>query len=185
MSVFVAALTSTIALSGCATYGPVGKTYHYRKIKLEVELPSGWLRFNQAKAAYLMTCDGLGLDAIGIHVTRMGKKLPDTQRVYRADMLPHELAELTLSLIEARDETNEFHVDNIELSDIAEHDGYRADVVFKDENGLRKRLRIYGAGIEGYLCEFRYEAADEVYFDKYVDIFENLASSATIRKSRQ
>jgi len=127
-----------------------------------------------------MTRDGLGLETIEIYIDKVGKKLEGTERTYRADMLPHEIAELSLNLIESLDETNDFQVNGIELATIAGRDAYRADASFKTEGGLRKRLRMYGARIEDHVCEFQYVAEDEVYYDKYIKVFEDMISSVTI-----
>jgi hypothetical protein len=129
-----------------------------------------------------MTHDGLGLETIRIDVTKMGKKLRGSERVYQPDMLPHEIADLTLSLFEAIDERNEFQVESVERFRIAGLDGFKAEASFKAETGLCKRLRIYGVEVEGYLCEFRYVAADKVYFTKYLPDFERMVASARIRR---
>lgn len=165
-------------VGGCATYTPVGKVYRNGGARLEVELPKDWLRFTPGRPAYVITRDGLRLEKISIRMVKMGKKLPGTDRRYQPDMLPHEIAELSLGLIESSDKTSNFQVERIELARVAEHDGYKASALFTDKGGLRKHLYLYGAAIRGHVCEFRYEAAATVYFDKYVDTFEHLVTSA-------
>lgn len=164
--------------AGCSIFSPVDESYHHKKAGLRVDLPQGWLRFNPRRPDYVMTRDGLRLEMISLQVIRMGKQLAGTDRVYQPDMLPYEVAELSLRLWEDLDETKNFEIERIESVKLAGHDGYKADALFTDTTGLRKRLRVYGAPIGDYVCEFSYEAAQEVYFDKYGDVFEQLVASA-------
>ena len=112
----------------------------------------------------------------------MYRKIPGTERVYRPSMLPQEIAELSLGLTESSDQTKNFEIQNIELADVADYDGYRARAVYVDPVGLRKRLEIVGAPIQNYVCELIYIAADEVYFDRYYEIFADVVSSARVKR---
>jgi hypothetical protein len=166
--------------SGCATYSRVGESYRHGRTRLEVKLPAGWLRYNPARPAFAMTRDGLRLESITISVTRAGKELAGTDRVYQAKMLPHEAAELSLGLIETREDTKHFSVDKIELATVAGHEGYRADATYVDSQGLPKRLWMYGALITDHLCEFSYTGAESVYFERYLPVFKELVASARV-----
>ncbi|MCH8251341.1 MAG: hypothetical protein IID36_02695 [Planctomycetes bacterium] len=176
----LAAFGGVFFLSGCATYVPVPKAYHHSNARLSVAPPSGWLRYQDTGAAFVITRDGLQLERIRIRVVRIGKKLGSSRRAYRSDMLPHEIAQLTLGLIEARSETKGFKVHDIELAEVVGRDGYKVDATFRTRRGLRKRLRIYGAAVNGYVCEFHFLAADPVYFEKYAPDFEAMVASARI-----
>lgn len=165
---------------GCATYSGARSPFRHRKTKLKVVVPKGWLRYNPANPTFTMTRDGLRLESITIAMKRIGKKLPDTERVYRANMMPHEVAELSLGLIEARDDTKNFEIQKIELATIVGRDGYLAHARYTDEGGLPMRLRMYGTVIGKYVCEFGYAAAESVYFEKYEKTFEDLVASARI-----
>jgi len=169
-----------VQLFGCATYSRMGQSYRHGRTGLEVKLPAGWLRYNPARPACMITRDGLRLDAVTIATTRTGKDIPGTDRVYQSNMLPHEVAELSLGLIEARDDTKNFTVDKIELASVAEHEGYQADARYVDARGLPQRLRIYGTVIADHICEFRYTGAESVYFERYLSEFEETVSSAKV-----
>lgn len=92
-------------------------------------------------------------------------------------MLPNEIAELTLGLMEAMEGTKNFEVRTIESVKLGGHDGYRASASFTDSLGLRKRLLIHGTSMRGYVCEIEYEAAERLYYDKYLDAYRSAVSS--------
>ena len=170
-----------VAFSGCSTYSRVGQSFRDRKAKLVVTLPEGWMRFNPARPVLSITRDGLRLERIDVVVTPMGKKLAGTTRAYRPAMLPHEIAELSLGLIEAAESTKNFEVEDIRLDSVAGYEGYRAEAVFVDQQGLAKRLRLHGAVIGEHVCEFRYVAAQQVYYDRYAPAFDALVASARVK----
>jgi len=124
------------------------------------------------------TRDGLRLEAIWISVKRMGKKLEGTRRLYQPSMLPHEIAELTLGLLEARDDTKNFQTEQIELKEVVGVEGYEARARFVDAGGLPKRLLLRGAALHGYVCEFGYVAAETAYYERYLPAYEEIVSSA-------
>jgi hypothetical protein len=168
------------SVPGCATYSRVGSTYRPSGTTLEVQLPAGWLRYNPARNGYVMTRDGLRLETIALSSARIGKKLPKTERVYRADMLPYELAEVSLALFAASGAAKNLRTETIELASVAGRDGYRADASYIDEHGLPKQLRIYGLIVGDHVCQMVYDAAKAVYYDKYLSTFEGLIASARV-----
>ena len=178
LGVLVVFLPVLVVVAGCATYMRADSTFEHRRSGLVVDLPAGWLRYTPARPIYAITRDGLRLEAITISVTKVGEKIKGTERSYRANMLPNEVAELSLGVIEARDVTKNFEVKAIEPAKLAGHDGYQASAAFTDPLGLRKRLLLHGAVINGYVVEMMYEAAERVYFDKYVDAYRKVVSSA-------
>ena len=62
------------------------------------------MQFNPSNPTLAITRDGLRLETICISVVRAGKEIKNTERRYQPSMQPHEIAELSLSLLEARDE---------------------------------------------------------------------------------
>jgi hypothetical protein len=75
---------------------------------------------------------------------------------------------------------NDFKVEKIELVSVAGRDGYHATATFLDEQGLSKRLQLYGAMIEGYICEFCYLATEPIYYEKYRPVFDKMMSTVKV-----
>jgi hypothetical protein len=169
--------------AGCSTYSRVGREYRHSGAKLRVSLPSGWLRFRPARDAYVFTRDGLQLERISIRLTKTGKKLAGTDRTYNTGMLPHEIAELSLGILDARDDTKNFVVERIDLATVAGYEGYVASATYTTPAGLPMRVRLCGALIGEYVCEFQYAAAADVYYHRYLTTFEELVSTAKIDRS--
>ena len=167
--------------TGCAQYERVGKTYRPFRPHIEIQPPLGWLRYNPERPDYVITKDGLRLERITVRTNKVGSELEDTERVYRADMLPQEVAELTLELIDAQEGYENMQVERIDLGDVAGQEAYKAEAAFTDDQGLAKRLSIHGTIISDHVVEFVYEAARNVYFDKYVATYEAMVQSTKVR----
>ncbi len=172
-----------VLVPGCATFMPVDDVFRHRQTRLEVSPPGDWLQYTPDRPHYTMTRDGLRLEFIAINVTKAGQKLQGTDRVYRADMLPYEVAELAMGVLEASDITKNFDVERIQKTQALGQPGFKAEATFTDALGLRKRLRSYGTIVGDYVCEFRYIAAESVYFDRYLETFERTVASARLRSS--
>lgn len=171
----------TFLAGGCATYSNAPKSFSHSRTRLTVALPPNWLRFNQSLPTWVLTKDGLQLEIIAISVIRTGEKMKDTDRRYQKGMLPFEIAELSLAILKTKDEVNDLKIDKIELASIAGRDGYSASATFVDGQGLPKKLLLYGAMIDDFVCEFCFAAEESVYFDKYKGDFERLLASVTTR----
>jgi hypothetical protein len=147
-----------------------------------VAVPDGWLRYNPENPALVITKDGLQLEAIRVSMTRAGKRLEGTERRYQRGMLPHEVADLSLALIKAREDTNDFQIESMDFATIAGHEGFHAKASYLDETGLKKRLWLFGSMIDGYACQLHFVAAEPIYFDKYLPVFQQLVSSAVVKR---
>lgn len=175
-------MSAWIVLAGCAPYARAPRTYSVATTRIKVDLPERWIQFNPANPAMVITRDGLALENIKISVTRTGKKLKGIERRYDPSMQPHDIAELSLALLDALDETNDFKVEKVESALVAAHDGYHATATYVDDQGLAKRLQLYGAMIGDCVCEFSYVATEPVYYEKYWPVFEKVLASATVKR---
>ncbi len=167
-------------VAGCATFTPAGELYRHRKIKLAVSLPEDWLRYVPARPGCTVTRDGLRLESISVLVTKVGEKLQGTDRVYRANMSPYEIAELAMGVLETAEETKNFDVKRIGAAQVLGQHGFRVEATFTDQHGLLKRLRSHGTLVRDHVCEFRYIAAESVYYERYLGDFDRLVASAVL-----
>ena len=168
-------------ISGCGPFVPAPKRYSEFNSGLQVDLPQKWLQFTKAKNGFTITRDGLRLEKITIKTTKVGKKIEGIERVYLPNMLPHEVADLSIGLIKAQPDVKSFEVHKVNAIQLAGQDGYRVDAVYIDEGGLVKRIRMDGAIVGKYVYELIYEAVDQVYFQKYESIYQNIVSSVKIK----
>ena len=165
---------------GCSTYSNAGSQFKERHSRLIVPLPQDWLQFNDAEGAFVLTKDGLRLEQVVIRAIEVGNEMEGTARVYQAGMLPNEIAELSLGLMEAEEETKNFEVKDIEATTIAGTDGYLAEAAFVDKSGLPKRAMICGAMFGEIVVELSYVAARDVYFEKYLPAYRKMLNTAHV-----
>ena len=177
-AVTVVCMLGFLGMSGCATYSRAPAKYAQRSSGFQVTLPTGWLRYTPAQSGMTITRDGMRLEKITILVTRFGKELPGTKRVYNADMLPHEAADLFIELAKAQNDTHNFEVGKIDLTPVANQDGFRIDAAYVDEQGLHKKIRTYGVVTDTHVCNLVFDAANPTYFKRYEDVFKSIVDSA-------
>jgi hypothetical protein len=177
-------IAAALLAGGCAAYRPVQSEYRLRGLlggpQIVLSPPAGWLEKNVPAGSarmYMFTRDGVPLENITVRATPVGKKLQNSERMYRADMLPQEVAELTMGLLQTEDNLNALKCEQIELVQLAGQDAYKANYTYTDQNGLKKRGCLLGTILDGHVIEVGFDAADEVYYDRYVADFENVVNS--------
>lgn len=173
----LAAAMLLLASPGCSTYSRTQGVLEHKKAGVRVSLPTDWLVYRPDRPALTLTRDGLRLERITISVTRHGEKAHGTERAYRAGMLPHEIAELSLGILANEEATKNFEIERVEMVSVAGRDGYSAEAVYVDGAGLPMRLRMIGFHAEEHVCELRFVAADAAYFKRYAPVFDAVVAS--------
>lgn len=157
-----------------------GEVCTHRTTKLTAQLPGDWF-VESLDPALVTTRNGLRLQQIRITAQPLDEPLAGSERRYTNSMLPNEVAEFTLGLVEAAPGHANFEVERVEFDEIAGADGYRADATFVDAAGLPKRLRVHGAIIANHVIELWYEAAKAVYYDLDEGVFDRMLETVQVR----
>ncbi len=168
-----------LLLTGCTAFRATDSTVAHRHTRLTVNIPPGWYVESLDPVAVLSR-NGPPLQRITISATPLGRPLAGTQRTYNDGMLPNEVADLALGLVEATPGHANFARLRLEFDQLAGADAFAAEATFVDASGLPKRLRLHGATLLGHIIQVAYEAADAVYYEMDLAAFENLLESARI-----
>ena len=169
-----------LLLSGCAaTWVRVDDAdRRYSGEHYSVTLPSGWMR-SLAGDSLVLSRDGLDLQRIVIEYRPHDKAFGNLEKTSSADMLPSELAELTIAELKAAQDEG---LPSLEILDnrpveIAGHTGYALHLRFRTDAGLRIEVLLRGFVDEHGLYQLLYRAPTLHYFGRDRAVYESLAGS--------
>ncbi len=167
------------SLAACTPWARVdpGSRHESKRDDYSLELPLGWVRRTADANDYFVTRDGPALNYIAVNRQPHDRKLPHTKRETRADMLPHELAELAIA-----EWKNTAATANLELLAstpvmLGGKPAARVHIRYKNERGLPiERVLVSLVDARGRLS-ILYEAPAIVYFERGRADFETLLAS--------
>jgi hypothetical protein len=171
------------SLAACTPWARVdsGSRVETQTSDYSVELPLGWVKSTDRSSGTFITRDGPALNAIVIYRKPHDAKLPRTQRTSRADMLPHELAELTLAEWRSYEATANLEVLSNTPATLGGQPAVRLHIRYRNERGLPiERVMIGMVDAKGRLA-VQYEAPGIVYFQRNLADFEAMAASVKLQ----
>ncbi|WP_324779804.1 hypothetical protein [Thiobacillus sedimenti] len=171
------------SLAGCATWTRVdpGSRAESQAGGYSLELPLGWVRRTADTHDFFVTRDGPALNYILVMRQPHDRTLPNTRRPTRADMLPHEVAELYL----AEWRGNEATANLVVLSNtpvlLDGKPAVRLHVRYRNERGLPiERVMVVCVDARGRLT-LLFEAPAIVYFQRGLPAFDAMVASVRFR----
>lgn len=171
------------SLAACAPWTRVDQASRLetKRDDYTLELPLGWVRHTASANDFFVTRDGPALNYIVVNRQPHDKKLPHTKRETRADMLPHEIAELTLAEWKSAESTANLEVISNAPVMLGGRPAVRVHVRYKNERGLPiERVMVALVDTKGRLS-IQYEAPAIVYFQRGLADFEAMVASVRFR----
>jgi len=190
MAMVAAALVTSPALAGFKLM-PSGKPAQIRKSTLMVTPPRDWNRLGSriGRNAESWTLDGLSLNDATFYggvsndetlfreVSKKERPLPR----FSATMLMPDVAALFEGSYRVANGTSIFSIDSMEPGSFAGRDGFHFTYSFTlQADEVRRKGEAYGAIIEGKLYMATFEAPVIHYFDRDLESFRALVSTARI-----
>lgn len=190
----VFAVSALLVFAGCGTFQAVGMEQTVvAKGPLKVTPPAViWNKVPSINTPYVngevWTASGLPLDTVifvsnlndGIAIYKPARNSNTEYPVFKADMLPNELAELVISSISIQTGAATVDIDQLLPRLFAGADGFDMTYQRTGQDEVKRRGRVAGAVVDGKLHLIMYEAARLYYFDQYAQQAERLIESATL-----
>ena len=166
-----------IGATGCATpqwsTATAGSTYTDPDGGYPVNVPEGWqwVKYN-TKTPLLATRDGPDLQAMRVYFRRHKDAFPNIEKESGPDMMPGDLAELFVA--DLREERGIGTIDLVENApaDVSGLSGFRVELVWRNEGGLRYQAIVYGCATPRGLYVLAYNAPVLHYYERHVTDFE-------------
>jgi hypothetical protein len=166
---------------GCAPWLQVGGLYRMESHNYSVELPQGWMRWNQGDQL-LITRDGVPLQNIQIIRRNIDEPLKHTKKKFSQAMLPQEAAEVILDNIASNKDVLDYSlIENTPLS-ISGISGFKAIYTYKTKDGLKVKSIYCGFIQDKWFYGINYNAPQRYYFDKDINTFEKVLESFKLIK---
>jgi hypothetical protein len=174
------------SLAACAPWTRVdpGNRTESKRDDYTLDLPAGWVRRTADVNDFFVTRDGPALNYIVVNRQPHDRKLPHTKRETRADMLPHEVAELAIAEWKRADATANLEVLSNTPVTVGGRPAARVHVRYRNERGLPiERVMVGLVDARGRLS-IQYEAPAIVYFQRGLPEFEAMVASVKFKSSR-
>jgi len=143
----------------------------------QVVLPAGWMRNPGNKEALFISLDGPALQGITIQEASHHEAFKKIKGISTPDILPSELAELTLALTK-----NEFAASRVVLLKntpalVAGHQGFRLHFKYETSKGLDYEGIITGFATSEQVYIIKYYGTSLHYFPRDLSVYEEVVQS--------
>lgn len=171
-----------VLLCGCATWTKTKpETYVDRSRDFSATLPDGWMRYGMADY-FLITRDGIDLDAITVAKRRIEDKLEATKKKVTEDMMPMDVADVEIDNWKSDKNISDFTLVDNQPFTIDGESGFYLTFTFKTADGLKVKSEQYGFKYKEFLYRIRYEAPQQYYYDRYRADFERFIQSFKLNR---
>ncbi len=177
-----------LVLIGCATtpsppaWVPASSRYVAVKGEFEIAMPDGWMRRNfRERELLLVTRDGTAVQRIQAGASELGKPFGDTQRAMGAGMTPQEASEVVIDDLNASKGWTDIRILESTPATLSGRAGFRVMAAYKDEDGLKSRLVVYGLVAEPRFYWLVYIAPERHYFDLDLPTFEEMVKTFRLK----
>ena len=167
-------------LTGCAggwvKVDDAGRTYkgeHYSS-----KLPTGWMRIESGDGL-VVSRDGILLQYISILYKPHKNAFETIEKDSSADMLPSELAELTIAEIKAAEDEGLPSLEILSNApvELAGRTGVGLHIRYKTTDGLRMEMLLSGVVDESGFYLVKYSAPTLHYFERDREAYEDVVAS--------
>lgn len=166
---------------GCAPWVQVGGLYQTESQNYSVDLPKGWMRWNQGNDL-LITRDGILLQNIQIARLNIEEPLKHTKKKFSKSMLAQEVAEVVLDNIASNKDVLDFKIIENSPIRISENSGFKAVYTYKTNDGLKIKSVYCGFISDKWFYGINYNAAQRYYFDRDLKVFDDVLKSFKLIK---
>jgi hypothetical protein len=170
--------------AACATarpsWVPAGGAYSPPSGRYSLQLPDGWMRHEEPDRV-LISRDGLFLQRIDVGTRQVGESLGSTKKKLARGMLPQEVAEVLEDAIVSSPGMQGSTLLENTPAEVAGRPGLKLVFGYKDPDGLKTRVVLYGVLVEDTLYELSFRAPERHYFARDLDAFEQVRASLKIR----
>ena len=150
-----------------------------------ISLPKGWMRSALRDDRLLVTRDGIAIQYIEVSslepADAFAKTVKQSKKKIGSDLLPEQLAELTLAELQATQSMGTVSVIENAPATVAGHPAFRLHVQYKTAKGLRIEELIYGMQDGKRVLRAGYRAPTLHFFTRDLGTFEEVVR--TLRSS--
>jgi hypothetical protein len=165
-------------LCGCAVYKWTSTTgvFESSKFDYSMKTPTGWNQLAFPDGV-IFTRHGTGLERVSLQFYSWGDTLSTKKKSFAKKLLLHELSWTFLTNLESCGAAYCLKVRNNEVFLLDSVVSTKTVFSFLDNGGLPMRATIVCAPMPKHVLVALYVAADRVYYDKSLPVFESMMSS--------
>ncbi len=181
---FLLVILSLLILTSCVSNWKRvdDKNRLYQNTWFTFNAPSGWMLLDRGDSVTLSR-DGPDLQRIGVVFNKPEEAFPTIKKPSSTDMLPSELAELTIAEIRASQENGMPGmevVSNVPIT-IDGHQGFALHLRFKLDSGLRYETLVNGFVTQEGLYALYFRAPTLHFFNRDHDAYNEIIESFRVK----
>jgi hypothetical protein len=166
------------ALSGCAAWTRIDTvTQEGPGGKYKVQAPLGWVRFNMAQQAILITRDGLPIQHIQIGQVKDEDYFKQTKVKLANNISPSDLSQMVLAEMRSDKSLSGLVVKRNEPYTVAGQPGFMVHFQYRDERGTLFDRVVLGTAKGREVIVMTYHGLNSHYFARDLDTFYGVAKS--------
>jgi hypothetical protein len=175
-----ALMVLALALLSCSapkSWERIDTTKSTKEGVVSVHLPTGWVQALRATERTVITKDGLPIQLIEISCRPKDQAFPLTKQAPADGALPSDVAALYLAELRSRSSLGAMVVQENLPAMVADEDGFKIQMEWRNSQGVRYSGLVYGALVRGQLLTLTYMAIHVHYFERDLPEFEKLVAS--------
>lgn len=144
-----------------------------------VRPPGGWMHMT-TQDSEMFSKDGPYLEYIYVQEKPLNQGFRFTPKKMKADMLPHEAAQLIIDNMRSDPRIHQFNLLSNEPAIVSNQTGFRLAYTYLDPNGVMIQSVYYGVVLPQFFFNLRYTATQRHYFHQEMPAFKEFFSSLHI-----
>ncbi len=172
-----------IFAASCLSCANSGSIYQPSSYSFTIKIPAGWRKIDNNRYLFV-TKESPFLQYVMVQNRPISRSFRHTEKTLNTDMLPEEAAQIIVDEIASDKNILNFKVLNNTPAAIQGHDGFKILFTYNDKKGSKFRTLYYGFIKEDTFFNLRFNAADQVYFQKDVETFKRMLNSFQVIKAK-
>ena len=164
----------------CAHTGGMSKPASY---SFSIDIPEGWRKIDNNRYLFV-TKENPFLQYILVQNRPIGRSFRNTKKKIQMGMLPEEAAQIIIDeLVSDQNLVNLKILANTPVT-IKEYEGFKILYTYSDSNGQTYKTLYYGFIKEDTFFNLRFNAADQIYFERDINDFRRVLNSLQVIKAK-
>lgn len=144
-----------------------------------VRPPKGWMHM-ATQDSEMFSKDGPYLEYIFVQSRPLNQGFRFTSKKMKADMLPHEAAQLIVDNMQSDPQIHQFKLLSSEPTFVSNHTGFKLAYTYQDQHGVLIQSVYYGVVLPHVFFNLRYAATQRHYYHQELPAFEKLLRTLRI-----
>ena len=148
-----------------------------------IDIPEGWRKIDNNRYLFV-TKENPFLQYILVQNRPIGRSFRNTRKKIQKDMLPEDAAQIIIDELISDQKLVNLKILSNTPATIKEYEGFKILYTYSDSNGQTYKTLYYGFIKEDTFFNLRFNAADQIYFQRDINDFRRVLNSLQVIKAK-